>query len=113
MNEDYTIFAQCIKYNGELLGSAIPLDTSGATYVCDLKEMRKEKKSHDLDRIAALRLILWELKEQRHSKAIRSKDPFEKLGVLSEEDENVHHLKPTDIISSEGPWPEGFVHVLA
>ena len=113
MNDEHTLFVQCIQHNGELLDQAMHIDIADSKTVSHLKEAIKEKKASALNGIDADRLILWRLTKPQLPRAIRSKNFFEELGVLSEENGNIHILEPTAKISSEGPWPEGVVHVLA
>ena len=113
MNDEHTIFVQCVQQNGELFGQAMPIDITGNETFGHLKEMIKEEKAPELDHIAADRLILWKLKQPQPPYEIRKKDFFEKLGVLSEENEKIRLLEPVDKVSSVESWPEGLVHVLA
>ena len=113
MNEEHYFFVQCIRNNGELLGESFRLQMSGTTYVSDIKKLVKVEKAPELDHIAADRLILWKLKQPQPPYEIRKKDFFEKLGVLSEENEKIRLLEPVDKVSSVESWPEGLVHVLA
>ena len=103
MNDEHTLFVQCIQHNGELLGEAMAIDIADSKTFGHLKKMIKTKMALALDRIDADCLTIYKLKEPI--------DEITEQFVVS--DTNAERLESTAKISSKGPWPEGLVHMLA